>query len=306
MEELVISDYSQMNSLFQQLTTDVSWFENKEVKLSDSLGGFKIHVEGDVFDSTITTGIMRGMLSLQNAVYDAYSHYCYGYVKRLSDEERKMLEIRVKIEPGSSYIEILIKDIAKAVGDRIRTMTTKEFIASVAIVSTIAAVSLNVGKHIDSKKEIARIQAQNELVTDVQKTTNEVAIAALEAQSSFYRSMSKQDFTSFSINNETVTPVEIAEMTKITREKRPVEQVVYKGKFTITDIHFEEETIYLDVINPTDGKTIKYVNIFKDIVTEDDYQWFKDSANRQSIDMTIVATEKKGEIIGAFLQSFKK
>lgn len=306
MENLVISNYDEMEPLFEKLTTDVAWFENKKVVFSESLGGIKIHIDGNPFDSTITSGIMRGIISLQNAVYEAYSIYNYGAVKRLTDEERRMLEIRVRVEPGSSWFEIFIKDIANAAGDRVRKMTSKEFIGTLVTVAIIAAVSVNIGKNIDSKTEIARLVEQNKIITGVQNETNKVAIAALEAQASFYRSISKQDYTTLEINNEAVTQKEIYEITKVTREVRPLEQVVYKDQFIITDIHFEKDTIYLDVISKDSNKIIKYVNIFKEIVSEDDYKWFKDSTNREPINMTIVATEKKGETIGAFLQSFKK
>ena len=68
-------------------------------------------------------------------------------------------------------------------------------------------------------------------------------------------------------------------MTKIVREKRPLENKVYKGQFILTDIHFEDDTIYLDVKDSTTGTIIKYVNVFKEIISEDDYKWFKDSRN---------------------------
>jgi acetolactate synthase regulatory subunit len=306
MEELIITNYDQMVPYFKHLTEDVNWFDDKEIKFGESLGGIKIHMEGKPFDSSITSGMMRAILSLQDAVYDSYSLYCYGTIKRLSDEERRMLELRIRIEQGSSIFEIFIEEVAKAAGDRIRAMTAKQVIGTIATVAIIAAVSINVSKEIDSKREIARLTAQNKLVTDVQKITNEAALSVLESQSTFYRSLSKQDYNTLDVNDKPVSKVEVSEITKVTREKRPIEQQIYKDQFVITDIHFSDDTIYLDVTSPSTGKTIKYVNIFKDIVSEDDYQWFKDSTNRQPIDMTIVATEKKGEIIGAFLQSFKK
>ena len=67
MEELVISDYSQMSSLFLQLTTDVSWFENKEVKLSDSLGGFKIHKKS--YRGFFQASKNRGPLSILHSLF---------------------------------------------------------------------------------------------------------------------------------------------------------------------------------------------------------------------------------------------
>ena len=100
-----------------------------------------------------------------------------------SDEEKKMLELRVKVEPGSSILEIFIEEIAKAVGDKVRSMTPKQVIATVATVAVVAAASVTMSKYIDSKTEIARLREQNKIVTDVQKASNEAAIAIIEAQS---------------------------------------------------------------------------------------------------------------------------
>ena len=162
------------------------------------------------------------------------------------------------------------------------------------------------GKYIDAKKEIALIEAQGKVLSDVQKNTIYAIEKIQTGGKDFDRELAKQEFDSLEINEQKITQGDLQQWAKTPREKKPLETKIYRDRFIITDVHFEHDTTYIDVKNAQDEKVIKYVNILAELVSEDDYQWFKDSANRQPIDMTIVSTEKQGKIMAAYLQSFKK
>jgi hypothetical protein len=183
-------------------------------------------------------------------------------------------------------------------------MTGKELAGvTAAVCITFLASSLG-SKVIDHRAEIERFRQTSSTLTGVQKNTAEAMIEAMEAQQSFYRLTSTQPFDSLEINGELFTKEDLREMVKVTRERHPIEQKIYSGNFKITDIHLGDETIYLDIVGAETGLAIKYVNLLKGIISENDYQWFKDSADGREVEMTIVATEKNGEIIASFLQSF--
>lgn len=305
-KNIEIKSYEQVNKLIQGILLGDKNFKRTNIAIDKNLGGVLIHIEGDKFNSTITTGIMKGIISLQKALYDGYSLVQYGKIQKLTATEKEMLEIQVRVDEGSSIIEILVDVVAKSIGGKMEKLTSKEVVNIVKVLALTCGVCILGGKYIDAKKEIALIEAQGKVLTDVQKNTIHAVEKMQTGGKEFNREMAKQEFDKLEINKEQVTQGDLQEWSKTTREKKPIETQIYKGEFIITDIHFENDTIYIDVINSQDEKVIKYVNILADLVSEDDYQWFKDSTNRQSINMTIVSTEKQGKIIAAYLQSFKK
>lgn len=306
MKNIKIKSYEQVSALIETIITGESDLKNASIAIDETLGGILIHIEGDKFHSTITTGIMRGVINLQKALYDGYSLVQYGKIQKLTTAEKEMLELQVKVDDGSSIIEILIDALAKAIGEKMEKLTAKEIKNIVMTVVLAGGVFFLGGKYIDAKKEIARIESQGKVITEVQKNTIYAIEAMQTGGKAFSREMAKQEFDNLEINGEQVTQDELREWSKTTRIVKPIETKIYRGRFIITDIHFENDTIYLDVVNIQDQIVIKYVNILRELVDKDDYQWFKDSTNRQPIDMTIVSTEKQGKIIAAYLQDFKK
>jgi hypothetical protein len=305
MDILEITDIAQFDEYAKHLA-DISWFEDKQITFADSIKGLQIHLIGEQFNSSITTGIMRAILKLQTAVYENYSIYRYGCIKRLSTDDRFILELCVKVLPGSSWLEIDVADILKAIAKRISAMTYKQFMGTVAVVAIGCLVRLGINKIADYKTKVAELEVQRAAATDMQKIVVEAQIATIEAQTEFYRAISKQDLTMLEINGEAVDTELLKEITKTTREKHPLSTVIISGDFIITDIHIEEDAIYIDVVEQKKTTLLRYVNILKDLISTDDYQWFKDCTNRSAIQMTIITTQKKGEIISAYLQSFTK
>lgn len=64
----------------------------------------QMKVIGERYHSTITPPIMKAFLKLQEGMYRAYSIAVYGEVKRLSDTEKKQLELVIKVAEGCSEI----------------------------------------------------------------------------------------------------------------------------------------------------------------------------------------------------------
>ncbi len=308
MQTIEITDFNQLAEYASKLPEEYDWFKDVRFSFSDDIKGIKMRFQGERFESTLNTSMMRSILDLQKGLYEQYALFMYANkTKRLTLEEKQMLELYVKVEEGSSWIELIPLPIIKAAAERVKKMTGKEIIATIAAVSIGATLCISVPKIIDSHEKRKELEQMAQLIEGVQKTTVEAQIAALNAQTEFYRGVSKQtDSTDITINGEQVTSVQLREIVRKPREKVDIETLSYSGDFIITDIHFKDDAMYLDVVKIDTGKEIKYVNIFGEMISEDDYQWFKDSTNRQTIEMSIATTEKKGKIIGAKLVSFKK
>ncbi|QEJ96781.1 hypothetical protein [Treponema phagedenis] len=67
------------------------------------------------------------------------------------------------------------------------------------------------GKYIDAKKEIARIESQGKVITEVQKNTIYAIEAMQTGGKAFSREMAKQEFDNLEINGEQVTQDELRE-----------------------------------------------------------------------------------------------
>lgn len=185
-------------------------------------------------------------------------------------------------------------------------MSTKEIASILVLLILSSGVYVTLNRYFDAKKEIALKESQNKLVSDIQKNTIYAIESVQRGVRGLNRALDNEQFETLEINGVEISHEELHEKVKTTREKRQIENKVYVGKFIITDIHLDTGAVYINVIDTNTQKTINYINILSELINEEDYQWVKDAINRQTIDMTIVTTEKQGNIISAVLQSFKK
>jgi len=301
---LTIGNNDNLLEIVHSFLSDNDFFKGKTVKISDELKKLTIHVSGPAFNSSMPSRAMRAFLELQDAIYAIYSAYAYGEKRRLSAVIKNELELDVIVKEGTSLFELNLDKITDAFAKRIKTMTGKELAGLIAAICLTFLLATLGSKAIDHKAEIEKIRELRTTLTDVQKNTADAMIEAMEAQQSFYRATSYQDFDTLEINGQPFTQEELREMVKTPRVQHPIETKIYSGKYRITDIHLGDDTVYLDVIGTAGGTVVRNINLLKGVISANDYQWFKDSAAGLEVEMTIVATEKNGEIISSFLQSF--
>ena len=66
-----------------------------------------IYLKGNKFHQSLTPTIMRGLLEFQKGIYQSFASAKYNHpTKRLSEAEKKDLEIRVNVSKGSSDLLI--------------------------------------------------------------------------------------------------------------------------------------------------------------------------------------------------------
>jgi hypothetical protein len=100
-----------------------------------------IKFSGDKYNSTITTSMMQAFIDLQKMVNSTYCKLNYDQAnRRLTDTEKKSLEIFVKVEPGSSdYTAILSKAIDTLTKGAVNEMESTHYV--IIIVSSILCLS---------------------------------------------------------------------------------------------------------------------------------------------------------------------
>ena len=309
MNTIQITDFNQLAAYSEKLPNDINWFEENVFSFADNIPGIKLHIKGERFDSTVSTTLMRSILKLQEGIYKQYSIYTYGEIKRLSSEERSMLELYAKVDEGSSWIEIIPAPIIKSVAEKIKKMSPSQVLAGIAAVSIAATICVVTTKVLDYKSKIKELEIQAETMSGMQKNAAQAQIETIRATTEFYKEISKQTgIEEVEINGEKIDSTEIRKITSSPREKKENSQEVISDSFKVTDIHIPEidndarKDISVDVISKT-GLTYKDVSILEGLIDKDDYQMLKDSTNKKYMMMKIVITKHGDEIISAFLNS---
>jgi len=90
-----------------------SYLEHPELINPDSIlvegwDKFRIHLTGDKFHNSITPSVMKGIIDLQQSLYEAFALAVYNdkNVSRLTKAQKKHLEIQVVITEGSTNLDI--------------------------------------------------------------------------------------------------------------------------------------------------------------------------------------------------------
>ena len=83
------------------------------------------------------------------------------------------------------------------------------------------------------------------------------------------------------------------EITKSPRTKYEIISEQITDRFKVTDIHIEDNFVFIDIISNT-GFIIKKVQLFEGLVDKDDYQMLKDDSTEIKLDaaMPIVKNAK--------------
>jgi hypothetical protein len=94
-------------NLLQQILNESISLEGSELRLE---GWPKLHIylTGEKFHQTLTPSVMKGFIDLQHGIYKSYAlavHHTAD-TRILTKEESDDLEIEVKVEEGSSDVEV--------------------------------------------------------------------------------------------------------------------------------------------------------------------------------------------------------
>lgn len=119
-----------------------------------------LHVilRGPQFDGTLTPGVMRGFVEFQYSVYRSFAAAKYGIpdARRLSEDEKKDLEIIVHVEAGSSVLEVdiqaLLEKLVVSVAGR---MTPNEVIILAISLALIWSGTTLLRNFLNNRKEVA-------------------------------------------------------------------------------------------------------------------------------------------------------
>ena len=215
-----------------------------------------------------------------------------------------MLELYAKIEPGSSWIAIFVETVLQNIAEKIKAMTPKQTMSTIAIVAVAATLSLATNKIVDYQTKIKELEIQAKTATDTAKILAQTQIETIKAQTEFYKEIAKQTNAQIEIDDEKIDPDQIKAITNQVRSKATKTHHVLEGDYKVTDIHIADDWVSIDVIG-TDGSVIKDINLLETFINQDDYKLIKESANRAFMPMKILLTMKGDKIETATLSEIQ-
>lgn len=246
----------------------------------------QVKLTGDKYNSTITPSVMKAFLKLQDGLYKAYSLAVYANSShRLSDEEKKDLELIIKVSQGSSQFSGEGID-----WNGILTKATSKMKSRHLMITLVAGLLLFFGKdfyqlYLDDKKAERELQNQantaaklvelNEKTLDIlsenQKENRalirelvqqkpeleEIVIEAKETKREFFKQASDAD--KIDIQGVEVTGEQAKELAKKPRKPpaREFEEIRLDGMYRILNVNTELETGFkVSIRNEASGQEL--------------------------------------------------
>lgn len=151
MNEILINNESDVYDLLEKLS-------DKNFKLDSHSINFNnwpvltIRMTGPQFDSSITAPVMKAFIELQASIYRSFATAKYGVPNpsKLSKEEKKELELVIKVEKGSSIFNI---DAEQLLTNMVEKMNSQEIVACVLVFIVAYFGSSIWKKYLDNRKE---------------------------------------------------------------------------------------------------------------------------------------------------------
>lgn len=280
---------------------------------------FKITLEGEDFNATIPTRIMPPILELQKEIYRIYCRAKYNdeSTRRLTDEERKQLELVVEVNAGSSAY---ITKLGKALNEIIKNtnMTGKE--AVILLVSISALITYDfawkdwlIKKEHEHRLDVSvRLSEEEthrlEIVTKAMQVNPEI-VRTREAIDDLRTDLVKklQPTDRLKVNAQSI--VNGTRAAQIASPPRQLsEDVRMDGEFVINEVKFPKnfgEEYRFNVTRIVDNKTLT-VNVSPAKLTDEQLLILRDGgfAVKKTL-MEINAKESRGHISSANLVSIK-
>ncbi|CAI0986637.1 hypothetical protein [Serratia proteamaculans] len=123
----------------------------------DGWPSLSFRLEGENFQQSITPSVMKGFIEMQSQINKSYALAKYGVPdpRKLTKEEREDLEIKVKVEKGSSVFNVDIDGFLTKLGQElIGKMSPQEIMATLLGAALIWGGVSIFRRFLDNRKEV--------------------------------------------------------------------------------------------------------------------------------------------------------
>lgn len=114
-----------------------------------------LYLKGEKFHQSITPTVMKGLLEFQKGIYRSYAAAKYDHPsKRLSEQEKDELEIRVDVNDGSSDLGINFQEIAtKLFEQMVGKMDSQDIVITIVTIAVLYFGTSAYRSFLESRKE---------------------------------------------------------------------------------------------------------------------------------------------------------
>ncbi|MDD9177090.1 hypothetical protein PVK63_19560 [Aliivibrio sp. S2TY2] len=161
---ITIQNEDQLFDILKGIDEDILNVEGTKLHF-DGWPTFTMRVVGDGYDATITPGLMKGFLELQSAIYRSYAMARYNTPKatKLSQYERELLTIRIKVEQGSSLFGIDFQEILENLaGELVGKMDAKTIVITVLGFAALYFADSSYKNYLDTRVQTRVQEVQSE------------------------------------------------------------------------------------------------------------------------------------------------
>lgn len=276
-----------------------------------------IKLDGDGYDSTITSDMAAALVELQHAINRSYARVLYDYAngRALSAEERNSLKFKAKVDHGSSLIEINLGEWAERLSSALGGKMSPEMVVGTVLgCAVIAGGTLVYKDFLQLRSEDKRIEiAMKERVALSQEETRrqEILARAIAVQPRLEYVRENFDVARTEIlkgvgDADTLTisgvTLENAFAHSIARAKRTeARQLQLNGNYEIEQVNWQQEDEVRIKVKGLDEGGRTFVASLTDQSIEKDQVALLQKAewSRSKIYLSINATELRGEITTA-------
>lgn len=162
MSEIIIRSDEEAFAWLEKYLAGVA--EADELKL-EQWPVLSVRLTGDKFDQSLTPGVMKAFLELQSAINRSYALEKYGEANagRLSAEEKAELEIKVKVDKGSTLLVVNLQDVIDKVALKaVENMEPTHIVATAISIGLIWGGKAVWTRYLDNRKEIRMQEVRTE------------------------------------------------------------------------------------------------------------------------------------------------
>lgn len=283
MDTINIKSYQDLENLLSDPDKLLKTQRDQIKIVSDFIKPINIKITGEQYpSSSISSSIMRSFIILQDRIEKLYKIEKYGDTKKqLTEDEKRDLELIVKVSKGSSVYELITN--AKGIFEE---MTGGQALLGLLILSTAFVLPNIIGKFLNYKKFKSGQDSTNDLV----KTCTENISTVANAMSAIV----KEKIESIEINSKKYTCEELQESIKHQRIRTQYEPHNIQGQFIITHIELDsKKPSFINAVSSTTQELYKKIKIRRDDIASNDFQIIKGLNNGASVNMQIIVTKNE-------------
>lgn len=274
---------------------------------ADNLSVF-MKFEGENYNSSLTGTMIQALADYQERIYHIYRTQKYGpnSNKKLSDEEKRALEIKVDIKPGcTEAIVSFVRDIIPEVVNKMNSQDISNTIITVAgiiiVVWAVKGVGVTLIKEafktkredIKNKLEQAKSEKEKAFLESIQSITNN-AIEGMRSVASGITVASPERVT---IGTNEITTGEAQNLLEDMKKPRakPVkdefpDMYSVDGEFKVLNINYEKDVTIMRALHIESNTIYDNISLMDGWLTEESMNILKNAQERDPVKFRILLT----------------